>query len=116
MNPFLNEYDTPYGAPPFEQIKNSHYIPAFEAGIQQQLDEIDAIVNSKKKPDFKNVIVALDRSGSILRKVSPVFSGVNSAHTSDSLQAIETAVSPMMTKHSDNIYLNPSLFAKVKEV
>jgi len=73
MNPFLNEYRTPYGVPPFDQIKNTDYIPAFEAGIQQQLDEIDAIVTSKKKNTFENVIAAIDRSGNTIRKVSPVF-------------------------------------------
>ena len=116
MNPFLNEYNTPYGVPPFDQIKNTDYVPAFEAGIEQQLKEIDAIVKSKKKPDFENVIAALDRSGDILRKVSPVFSGINSANTTDSLQAIDKEITPMMSKHSDDIYLNMALFAKVKEV
>ena len=116
MNPFLNEYATPYGVPPFNQIKNTDYIPAFEAGIQQQLEEIEAIVKSTKKPDFKNVIAALDRSGGILRKVYPVFSGIVSANTTDSLQAIDKEITPMMSKHNDNIYLNMALFAKVKEV
>ena len=116
MNPFLNEYDAPYGAPPFDKIKLSDYIPAFEKGIQQQLDDIDAIVNSKKKPNFENVIVALDRSGTILRKVRPVFSGINSANTNDSLQAIDREITPKLTKLSDDIYLNTALFAKVKTV
>jgi len=116
MNPFLNEYTTPFGVPPFDQIKNTDYIPAYEAGIQQQLNEIDFIVNNSKKPDFENVIAALDRSGEILRKVSPVFNGINSANTSDSLQAIDKVITPMMSKHSDDIYLNMALFAKVKAV
>ncbi|MDR1153848.1 MAG: M3 family metallopeptidase [Bacteroidales bacterium] len=116
MNPFLNEYDTPYSVPPFDKIKNTDYIPAFEAGIRQQLDEIDAIVKLKKKPDFENVIVALDRSGGILRRVSSVFFGINSANTTDSLQAIDKEITPKMTGHSDDIYLNMPLFAKVKDV
>ena len=116
MNPFLNEYDSSYGVPPFDKIKNTDYVPAYEAGIQQQLEEIDAIVNSKKKPDFKNVIVALDRSGGILRKVSSVFSGINSANTTDSLEAIARITTPLMSKHRDDIYLNMALFSKVKEV
>ena len=116
MNPFLNEYKTPYGVPPFDEIKIADYIPAFEAGIQQQLEEIDAIVNSKKKPDFENVIEALDRSGSILRKVRPVFSGINGANTNDSLQAIDREITPMLSKLNDDIYLNMDLFEKVKTV
>ena len=116
MNPFLNDYTTPYGVPPFDVIKITDFIPAYEAGIQQQLSEIEAIVQSKKKPDFENVIAALDRSGNILRKVSPVFSGVNGANTNDSLQAIDREITPKMSKHSDDIYLNMALFAKVKAV
>ncbi len=116
MNPFLNEYNTPFGVPPFDKIQNTDYIPAFEAGILQQLDEIDAIVKSSKKPGFENVIVALDRSGGILRKVNAVFYGINSANTSDSLQAIDKEINPKLSKHSDDIYLNMSLFAKVKAV
>ena len=116
MNPFLNEYNTPYGVPPFDKIKTTDYVPAFEAGIRQQLDEIEAIVKSKKKSDFKNVIAALDQSGDILRKVRAVFGGINSANTTDSLQAIDKQITPMMSKHSDDIYLNKDLFAKVKEV
>jgi len=115
-NPFLNEWDTPYGIPPFDRIFASHYIPAFEAGIQQQLDEIDAIVNSRRRPSFENVIVALDQSGSILRKVRPVFSGVNSANTNDSLQAIDRHVTPLLSKLNSDIFLNMGLFAKVKDV
>ena len=116
MNPFLNEYSTLYGVPPFDQIKQTDYLPAYEAGIRQQLDEIDAIVRSKKKPDFQNVIAALDRSGGILRKVSPVFNGVNSANTTDSLQAIDKEITPKMTELNNDIYLNMALFDKVKEV
>ena len=91
-------------------------MPAFEAGIQQQLDEIDAIINSKRSPDFNNVIVALDRSGSILRRVRAVFSAINSAETNDSLQAIDREITPRLAKHSDDIFLNMDLFAKVKAV
>ena len=115
-NPFMNEYKTPYGVPPFNKIKTSDYIPAFEAGIQQQLEDIDAIVQSDKKPDFKSVILAIDRSGSLLRKVSPVFFGLNSANTNDSLQAIAREITPKLSKLNDDIYLNMELFAKVKEV
>ena len=116
MNPFLNKYDTPFAVPPFDKIQNADYIPAFEAGILQQLDEITAIVNSKKNPNFENVVVALDQSGEILRKVRTVFSGVNSANTSDEIQAIDKEINPKLSKHHDDIFLNPALFAKVKAV
>ena len=115
-NPFLSEFDTPFGVPPFDKIQISDYMPAFEAGIQQQLDEIDAIVKSRREPDFENVIVALDQSGSILRRIRPVFSGLNSAETNDELQAIDREITPKLSKHSDDIYLNMDLFAKVKAV
>jgi len=115
-NPFLNEWDTPYGIPPFDKIHASHFLPAFRAGIQQQLDEIDVIVNSRRSPNFENVIVALDRSGGILRKVRPVFAGVTSANITDSLQAIDREITPELSNLSSDIYLNMALFAKVKEV
>ena len=116
-NPFLNDYGTPFGVPPFDIIQISDYVPAFEAGVKQQLDEIDAIINSSQSPDFENVIAALDRSGSILRKVSPVFSGINSANTSEEMQTIDReSITPMMSKHSDDIYLNMALFEKVQAV
>ncbi len=116
MNPFLNEYDTPFGVPPFDKITNADYLPAFEAGIQQQLDEINAIVGSSKKPTFENVIVALDQSGEILRNVAMVFYGINSANTSKEMQEIDKVADPLLSKHSDDILLNTKLFEKVKAV
>ncbi len=116
MNPFQNEYDTPFAVPPFDKISITDYVPAFEAGMEQQLNEIDAIVKSKKKPDFENVIVALDQSGEILRKVKAVFYGINGADTSDEIQKIDKDMTPKLSKHNDDIYLNMLLFAKVKTV
>jgi peptidyl-dipeptidase Dcp len=116
MNPFLNEYNTPFNVPPFDKISYADYIPAFEAGIQQQLDEISAIVHSKEKPDFGNVIAALDQSGEILRRVEAVFYGINSANTSDEMQAIDKEIDPKLSGHNDDIFLNMPLFAKVKAV
>ncbi len=115
-NPFLNEYDTPFGVPPFDKITNADYVPAFDAGIKQQLDEIAAIVASEKKPGFENVIVALDRSGKILDKVASAFYGINSADTSEELQEIDKEITPKLSQHVDDIYLNMPLFAKVKAV
>jgi peptidyl-dipeptidase Dcp len=72
-NPFFEKWDTPYGLPPFDKIKEKHYLPAFEKAMELQNKEIDAIVHNKEKPNFENTIVALDKSGAVLRKVSSVF-------------------------------------------
>ena len=82
-NPFLTEYTTPFGVPPFDKIKLEHYKPAFIQGMEEQAKEIDAIINQRSTPDFENTIAALDQSGKLLRKVSAVFYGLNSANTSD---------------------------------
>ncbi|MDR0814976.1 MAG: M3 family metallopeptidase [Bacteroidales bacterium] len=113
MNPFLNPYSTPFEVPPFDKISNTDYIPAIEAGIKQQSAEIAAIAKIKK-PTFENVIEAYDKSGAILNKVLPVFHGVNSANTSAEIQEIDVKVTPMLSAHSDNIFLNAGLFAGIK--
>ena len=115
-NPFLTEYTTPFGVPPFDKIKLEHYKPAFIQGMEEQAKEIDAIINQRSTPDFENTIAALDQSGKLLRKVSAVFYGLNSANTSDEMQALSRELSPLLSKHSDDISLNPRLFARVKEV
>lgn len=80
-NPFFSEYTTPFGVPPFDKMKVEHYKPAFLKGMEEQKQEIEAILNQRSLPDFENTIVALDRSGGLLRKVSAVFGGLNSANT-----------------------------------
>lgn len=115
-NPFLSEYATPFGVPPFDLIKLEHYKPAFIKGMEEQMAEIDAVVNQRSMPDFENTIVALDQSGRLLSKVSSVFYGLNSANTNDEMQALSKELSPLLSKHSDDISLNPRLFARVKEV
>lgn len=115
-NPFFKEWATPFGVPPFDEIKEEHYVPAVKEGIQQQQAEIDAIVNNPETPGFENTILAYDKSGQLLNKVSDVFSPLNSANTNDNMQAIAREISPMMTQHRDNMMMNPALFAKVKAV
>jgi peptidyl-dipeptidase Dcp len=115
-NPLLNKYDTPFGVPPFDKITNADYIPAFEAGIQADLDEIADIVRSRKTPTFANTIEALDQSGQLLSRTLRIFYGINAANTSEELQAIDREMNPKLSQHSDNIYLNTDLFAKVKAV
>lgn len=115
-NPFLAEWDTPFGTPPFDKIKAEHYMPAYDAGLKSQNEEIVSIVNNKEEANFENTIVALDESGSLLRKVSRVFSGMNGAMSTEELQKISKEISPKITKHSDDINLNVDLFKKVKIV
>lgn len=116
QNPFLTEWNTPFGTPPFNEIKNNHYMPAFIEGMKQHKAEIDAIINNTEAPTFENTLVALDKSGSLLTKVSEVFNNLTSAHTNDSLQAIAKEVSPLITAHYGDINLNPELFARIKAV
>lgn len=116
VNPFFTEYATPFGVPTFDEIKLEHYKPAFLKGMEEQAKEIDAIINARSMPDFENTIVALDQSGQLLRRVSAVFYGLNSANTSDEMQALSKELSPLLSKHSDDISLNPRLFERVKQV
>ncbi|MDD4374782.1 MAG: M3 family metallopeptidase [Bacteroidales bacterium] len=115
-NPFFVEYNTPHGIPPFELIEPAHFMPAFEAALKENKDEIDAIVNQKAEADFANTIEAFERSGEMLDKVSSVFYNLNSSLTSDTMQAIARELSPMMSRHSDDVMLNPQLFARIKAV
>lgn len=110
---FYSEFDTPYGMPPFEQITNDDFRPAFDKGIEQQTKEIDAIVNNPEAPTFENTIVALDNSGAILTRVSRVFGGLKGAENNDTIQAIAEEMSPILSEHSDNISLNSALFERI---
>ena len=115
-NPFFTEWTTTFGVPPFDEIKEEHYIPAVEEGIKQQQAEIDAIVANTAEPNFENTILVYDKSGQLLDKVQSVFGPLNSANTNDEMQALARQISPMMTKHRDGISMNPALFNKVKAV
>ncbi len=115
-NPLLTEWTTPFGVPPFDQIKEEHYIPAVKKGIEEHESEINAIVNNHETPTFENTILALDKSGELLDKVAGVFYPLNSANTNDSMQAIAREISPMLTVHSDNISMNPELFKRIRSI
>ena len=115
-NPFFETWSTPWGVPPFEQIKPEHYKPAFLKAMELQKAEVESIVNNTEEPTFENTIVALDQSGSLLTKVSMVFYGQTNANTNDELQAIQAEISPLLTKHGDDISLNAELFERVKAV
>ena len=115
-NPFFTAYETPFGAPPFDSIRLEHYKPALLQGMEEHKKEINAIINNKAKPDFKNTIAAFDRCGRLLREVRNVFSGLNSANTSDEMQALDKEFSPLASRHYDDIMLNKKLFERVKAV
>jgi len=116
MNPFFEAYDTPFEVPPFDKIKNEHFAPAIREGIVQKEKEVDAIVNNTEAPTFANTVEALEKSGETLGKVTRVFYNLNSANTSDELQAIAKELAPEISKHSDNVSLNEKLFARVKTI
>ena len=115
-NPFLSEYTTPFQVPPFDQIKNEHYLPAFEAGMKEQLAEVEAIVNNAEPATFENTILPYDKSGQTLNRVSNVFFNLNECLTNDEMVAIAEQVLPMLSKHSDSIMMNPKLFERIDYV
>lgn len=116
INPFFTEFQTEYGVPPFDKIKREHYEPAFIKGIEQQNDEIKAIIANKETPSFENTIVALDESGGILSRVSGVFFNMTEADTNDSIAALAMRIAPMLSEHGDNVFLNQDLFERVNTV
>ncbi|MDR1340044.1 MAG: M3 family metallopeptidase [Prevotellaceae bacterium] len=115
-NPFFNEYNTPFNVPPFESIKPDHYMPAFEAGMANQKANIEKIVSQKAKPSFVNTVEALENSGELLSRVSTVFHCLTSANTNGELEEINRKISPLLSKHGDDVYMNRELFARVKTV
>ena len=115
-NPFFSDYTTSFKVPPFNEIDTTHYLSAFERGINEQKAEIDAIVNNEEPPSFENTILPFDKSGELLDKVSAVFFSLNSAETNPDMQRIAREVSPKLTAHRDNIGLNEALFSRVKAV
>jgi peptidyl-dipeptidase Dcp len=115
-NPFFTDYKTAYEIPPFDLIKNEHFKPTYIKGIEVQQKEIEAIKNNKTAVNFKNTIEALENSGALLQKVSSVFNNLNSANTNTEIQQISKEISPILSSHFDNIYLDNNLFKKVKTV
>jgi peptidyl-dipeptidase Dcp len=115
-NPLLADWGTPFQAPPFEQIKNEHYLPAFKTAIENAESEINAIVENSETPTFENTVVALELAGKQLNRISSVFFNLEEAETNDTLQAIAQEVAPLLTKFGNDLYLNEKLFAKIKAV
>ena len=112
-NPFLSSWETPYGIPDFGKIKEKHYIPAIEAGIQQQEAEIAAIVANTEAPTYANVVEAYERSGAVLDRVANVLFNISESDATESMQNIVGEALPLISVHSDNIFMNPGFFAKV---
>ena len=116
QNPFFTAYHTPHETIPFHRIKTEHFEPAIIQGMEMHNQEIDSIINHPYKPTFENTIIALEKSGSLLDRVTTVFSNLLSAETSDDLQAIAEKMMPRLSEHSNNISLNEKLFARIKAV
>src|SRR6478672_1394514 len=115
-NPFLVESVLPYHLPPFDKIKDEHFVPATEAGMQEQLKEVGAIAANAEKPTFDNTVIALERTGRLLVRAQRTFSNLNAADTNPTRQKIETELAPKLSAHHDAILLNSKLFARVQEL
>ena len=116
QNPFLTAYNTPHETTPFHLIQTEHFEPAVSAGIEEQNREIEEIIHNPETPTFANTIVALERSGKTLDRITTVFGNLLSAETSDEMQAIAERIMPQLTEHSNNISLNEKLFSRIKSV
>lgn len=115
-NPLIANWEGEYQVPPFEDIKISHYKPAFEYSIKEHKKEIEAIANSEENATFENTIVAIENSGRLLQKVAKTFFPLTSTDTNEEIQQISQEIAPVLSEHSDNIKMNDKLFARVKKV
>lgn len=113
-NPFFAPSKLPLLAPDFDAIQTSHFLPAFESGMKQQLEEMNAIADQNGPPTFSNTLIPMERSGEILSRVSAVFFNLASAHTNPEIQKIEEEIAPKLAAHSDDIHLNKKLFARIE--
>ena len=115
-NPLLTEFNTPYGVPPFDQIKAEHYEPAFKFAMSLHNDEVAAILANKEEPTFNNTILELDRSGEMLTTISEIFGMMCAAMNDDDMQKIQESVMPLLAAHYDAISMNDELFKRIKVV
>src|SRR5207237_9182263 len=114
--PLIADRPLPCRVPPFDKIKDEHFAPAMEAGMREQLKEVEAVANNSEKPTFENTIVALERTGRLLDRAERTFSNLNACNTNPTLQKIETEMAPKLAAHRDAIHLNSKLFARVQEL
>lgn len=115
-NPLLKESELPYGAPDFTKINDDHYLPAIQEGMRLQIERVNEIISNTENPTFENTVLALEKSGRERSQASSVFFAMTSAHTNDKIKEVQETLSPLLAQHSDEIYLNSDLFAKVKAV
>ncbi|TMO59489.1 M3 family metallopeptidase [Pseudoalteromonas aurantia] len=116
QNPFFQQWNTPFGAPPFDQIETKHFLPAFEKAIAEHKKEIAAIVNNEQPADFDNTIASMELAGALLSRVSGVFFNLTSTESSDEMQALQRKVSPLLTRHYNEISMNENLYKRVSTV
>ena len=112
-NPFYKNYKTQFEIPPFSEIEEKHFMPAYFKGMEEHNNEIEQIIQNTEKPSFENVIIAMERSGELLDKVNAVFFNLSGSATNEKLQEIEKEISPKLSQHYDSISLNPYIFKKV---
>ena len=115
-NPFFSEWNTKFGTPVFEDIKNEHFKPAFLEGMKQHNAEIQTIISNNDAPTFENTIEALEFSGKLMSRVSKVFYNLSSAETNDDIKTINEEISPLMSAHNENLNLNAALFERIKSI
>jgi peptidyl-dipeptidase Dcp len=115
-NPFFQEFNTPYGVPPFDKIHAKDYVPAFERGMAEGREELKKLLSNTEAPTFQNTIAPFDTMGALLTRVSTVFFSQTSANTNDSLQKIEVDMSPKLSNYRDEMMLNPELFKRIKVI
>src|SRR5216684_1853675 len=115
-NPLLTESTLPYHVPPFDKIKDEHFTPAIEAGMREQLKEVDVVANNSEKPTFDNTVVALERTGRLLDRAERTFSNLNACNTNPAMQKIEKEMAPKLSAHRDAIHLNGRLFARIQKL
>lgn len=115
-NPLLRKYDTPFGTPPFDKIKTEYFMPAIREAMAQHKAEIEALVNNQEEPTFENTIVAYDKAGELLGQVRAAFSTLNSSDTNEELQALAREITPELTRHRNEIQLNPVLFERISRL
>src|SRR5439155_2517382 len=115
-NPLLKESALPYHYPPFDKIKDAHFVPAIEAGMREQLKEVDVVANNSEKPTFENPVVALERTGRLVDRAEQTFSNLNACNTKPAMQKIEKEMAPKLSAHRDAIHLNGKLFARIQKL